>query len=344
MPGFHVITALWGKDHVRFFEDASLPTQVTEGNLLALRGLPGVRYRLVTTPAFVDQLRAMPLLRELSEIMPVDIVPVIGVQERAENTKYDVMSEFHRVAIVDAYDQDASMTFLGPETLYADGSFATLRRALADGKRVLLGQALHVVRECFFLNHIAKHGRGRPNAISSRELVGTAIDHLHAFHHYTMWDSPEFFPWPSLLTWWLGHRGIMMRGYHLHPYFLTPRLHVEPTGTIDDKYIGQVVPDPADWDYIQDSDDFVCVKMSRHAKAAATPLLIPPEERPAYVAEWAAQHTGEHHRRFVHFPIRYHMDDLDESWDRVEDESRAIVEDIAERLRTMPASPSPSPA
>lgn len=326
--GFHFITAAWGR-HVRYFLDVSLPTQLTNGNLLAFRGERGTRYRFITTPQHVDELRAAPLLRSLSTIMPVDVVPVPDVQDRAENSKYDVMTAFHHRGILDAHEAGANTIFLGPDLIFSDGSLGRLRRLASEGKRAVLGTALRAVRECLLPNYLGEYGRGVPTAFTGREVVRMAMEHLHGLHHYLLWDAPELVPWPSVVVWRVGKRGLLLRAYHLHPWLVAPEHRVEPTATIDDVYLAAAVPNPNDWEFLTDSDEFACLKMSRAAHAEAAPLEAVPEgEREQWVADWAAKYAGEHHRRYAHVPIRFHQDDLDGSWAKTERDTEKIISRI----------------
>lgn len=325
---YHFVTAVWGP-YVRDFLRVVLPTHLSAGNVPAFRGT-GSRYRIFTLPEHLEAIRNAELVRTLGASMAVDIVCPDDV-DPAGKARHDTLNALHRKAIVDAYDADAKLVFLDPFAIFSDGSLRLLRHVAASGKRAALGTGLRAVWECFVPNYIAEYGTGRPVALSGRDVVRWSLRHLHPIIHNVMWDAePEFSEWPSVLGWRVGRDGLLVHGYHLHPFLIVPEQKTLPASTIDEAYLVQACPNPQDFFFLQDSDDFAYVKLSGFAKADEIKTYpIAPEDREGFVARWAARWATGHHRRYAPVPLRFHSGELGPEWTAREREAAEIIDRVA---------------
>jgi hypothetical protein len=331
MTSFHFITVVWGRRYTQSLLEVVLPSQLSPGNLPGLRERgANATYKLYTTSADADVIRKSPIFGRLSGILPVEFVLIDDV---LLDRKYEAMTESHRRAIRSANAADAALVFLAPDLIFPDGTFDRVRQIRESGKRVILHAGLRVVKETFVPWYLSKLDPQDPLclALSSRDLVRAAMNHLHPFARSLYWGSESFNRWPANIYWPVGDEGLAARGFHLHPLMIHPtRKDVEPLSTIDDEFLPLACPDREGWHVVRDSDEITVVDITDLSEFSVIPSAKASEFG---VAFWMHYYAKPHHRWLATHPIRIHSGGPSAEWGEVEKGAARTMASIEGYLR-----------
>ena len=313
---------VWGELYTRLLTDVCLPALLSSGNIPALAADRPTVFRIFTTEPDMARFRASPAYAELVRYVTVEFN---SLDVAPDGDKYAAMTEIHRHIVRDAADRNLALVWLVPDSIWADGSLETVVRAVGAGKRAVMQSAVKVNRSTalpYFVERLA----GRPAvAIGSRELVKVALDHMHRYYRAWFWDAPKFSRNAANVYWRVDDRGMVIRGFHLHPLMLHPERPVADfVSTFDDDLPLLACP-TFDQVYVAaDSDEAFHVDL---ADEDWCPEVLTVRRRSAYnIAMWAAGATNLHHRRLLESRIRVHTEVIDEAtWQGVERQSDAVV-------------------
>ena len=329
---YDVVTAVWGSEFIRLFLDVCVPNQLSPQNLAALPA--GSRYRIFTGRADRAALASSPRLDQVRRILPVDVVEVdlTELDPQANPNTYKMMTACHRRAVADAASVDAALIFLAPDFILGEGTIAGLVRLHAGGARAVLTANLRLSSESFLAAWKARAGDA---PVSSRELVGLGLRHLHPATASCFVEGPTSNDFPTSVYWPVrsGDRieGLFVRALHLHPMLLDP-VHREelPETTIDGHYLAQACPDLEQCVVVQDSDDLVVFELTPFERRVGNHDRRQGVSMPRLAA--VAAKCDAYQRSHWHRPIRLHVADVDERWSAAAAHSAAFVAEL-ERYR-----------
>lgn len=331
MIHFHIITVVWGDAYVDLFLDFALPNQLTPGNLLFFAGRwEQVTYKILTTSADAQRIKAAPIFVRLSAAVPIEFMLI---DDADRSNTHGGLTECHRRAIKAADAQEAALIFLSPDSIWSDGTFRRLVEIAESGKRAVFTAGIRVTKESFIPAYQAATARAAPDSapLAPRQLVALALPHLHPFTRTLFWDDPEIFYFPSNLYWRVGDEGFLARCFHIHPLLVHPvRRGLLPVSTIDDDYLMLACPDPEDFYVVEDSDDLVGFEISRADHFGTMHLK---KRSVTDVAFWARYHATPHHLSLAQKKLRFHQCDCSEAWRAVAEASDRVLADIDYRRR-----------
>jgi hypothetical protein len=331
MLHLHFITAVWGRAYTDLFLQVVVPNQLSAGNLLYFRDKPGsVTYKIYTTQADAEHMRASPCYAQLAAAVPVEIVLFEDVDLGA---KYGALIECHRRAISTADEVGAALVFLSPDAIWSDGTFRRLWQLGQAGTRVVMVGSIRLVKETFVPAYLAAHycAATCSAAIAARDLVGLAMEHLHPLTEALFCDSERFGRGPSHIYWRVGKDGILARCFHLHPLMVNPLVRgLLPKSTVDADYTPLACPDPASLCVVEDSDEIAGFELSAREQFGS---FAPNRFSAADTAFYARYWTQSHHRKFVRHPIRFHAAELSPQWQDVEQLSDRVLDTVELYLR-----------
>lgn len=331
MLHLHFITAVWGRAYTDLFLQVVVPNQLSPGNLLYFRDKPGsATYKIYTTKADAEYMRASPCYARLSAAVPVEIVLFEDVDFGA---KYNALIECHRRAIRSADEAGAALVFLSPDAIWSDGTFRRLWELGQAGTRVVMVGSIRLTKETFVPAYLAQcySATNCSAAIGARELVRLAMGHLHPLTEALFHDSERFGLGPSHIYWRVGNEGVLARCFHLHPMMVNPLVRgLLPESTVDADYTPLACPDPASLYVAEDSDEIAGFEISAREQFGS---FAPNRFSAADTAFYARYWTQAHHREFVHHPIRFHATELSPKWQEVERLSDAVVDRVERYLR-----------
>ena len=349
---FHVITVVWGPKYLDLFLNWSIPTQLGEGNIAALP--EGSRYRVLTRARHVDEVRSHPMMQAIARIMPVDVVAVPALEgvdhpdpNRRGDPRFELMTISHRQSVADAYAAGAALIFLSPDLLMSAGTFAAVVRLHAAGIRGVACTGIKIDTRSFVK---AIDGARPEGALPPRDLVRSALPHLHEYAQSMLIDAKSFNAFPIGVYWPVGDGGLLVRCLHLHPLMIDPmRMDVFPKGTIDTDFLTRACPDTSRIHVVTDSDEFVIFEISdEDPTGRRCDTTEEKRNRKALVDVGAVRSTGSgvalwcaaaeaarcdeiqiHHWR--NRPVRLHSEDLDAQWDAVGADADAFVRAVMRR-------------
>jgi len=325
---FHFINVVWGQEYTDKFLNFSLPTQLSQENLLAFQRDQAV-YKIYTTNSDAELIVKSPIYAVLKEVIPTEIkvfnIPLSYIQD-----KYKLMGKCHEHAVIEANQKNGIAVFLGPDSLWSDGSFARMREIAAKGKRVVMIAGYRTVKETI-LPYLSQQPYFRKNAsvsISSRELVRISLNHLHPMTQSLFWDSVNFANWPSQLYWKVGSQGFIARCFHIHPLMINPHgTNMIPINSIDGDYVSSIISSYKDIYIVTDSDEILGIEFSSASHGKQT-IDINTKANVEKICQWAKQSSVPHHIWSFQHKIRIHAQELNESWEKVEVASDEIASKI----------------
>lgn len=311
---FHIITVVWGSAYVDFFLLVTLPNQLSSGNLAAFAAT-NTTYKIYTDEQDAIAIRASEAFRRLSRLLKTEIITIDHLQH---DYKYTRMTLCHKLAIDDAYHDNARVVLLPPDVIYAENSFAHLLNVAQSGKPVVLMAAPRVQKEGFIPAAVEMFHDPSTGAISgsSRGLMQLAVSHLHPVSVSNFYTTQDANLWPSQLYFDVPDAGFIAHCFHLHPLMFIPRSpNTNFEGTVDADYLLNAYQDVSEIHVLDDSDRFLAIEPCDASYKSFRSGLGYEFFR---LVEWVQRNTDSHHRKFVTHPIMFHYTDMGPEWGRVE--------------------------
>jgi len=311
--GFHFLTPVWGEAYTQLYLDVVIPAQLAAGNLPAFKDAPGSRYVIFTRPSDREIIRAAPIFKLLTDTIDVSFELI----EEEIKAVHDMMSTCFRRGIAAAATADAAVLFLTPDLVFADGSFATLRRLAEAGKDVVFIPAIRTLKHSIMLALQEGYKHGRIIRIEPRDLVRLALDNMHPLADSSLWEEGEDDLIPANLYWRVNNEGITARCFHLHPVLVnSQRKKVVFFGTVDDDFFCAACPETSRDHVVTDSDELFAIELSDPERYFTTGFK---KGCVADAAEWAEQFTHTRHRKLFEATIRMHTGSRNlQAWNEVE--------------------------
>jgi hypothetical protein len=326
----HLVLQVWGTFYTDALVDFCIPALLSPRNLPALAGHFPCRFVIYTTPDDERTLRAAPILRRLEEVAEVRFVTIDW--GRAEN-KYAAMTECNVRGLREAAASSAAVVFLVPDTVWSDGTLATVAAALNAGKRAVMQAGVRVEADSAIPALRRQFPAGATGVITAtpRELVRIALDHMHPYFRTWFWDAPAFNR-NSAYTFWRFDGGVVARCFHLHPLMLyCERPVFDFVSTLDDDLPILALPDFESLYIVQDSDEVFHIDLA-HRDLLISFKTLPEGPSAAYLSEWARFRGNLYHRRFAQYPIRFHAGPLGRDWKTQERKSNAVYRRVRLRI------------
>lgn len=305
MGGFCFIMTVWNSDYVETFLNYSLPCQLSDGNIPALKALQLSKYLIYTDQNGKREIEKSIIYDKLKKTIKTRIILI----EKGENrNKYETMSMCHRRAIKLEVNSRLGFVFLLPDQIWAEGSFAKLEEISKSGKRAVMIGTVRLMKETMLpvLDKYATTDDCRVIRVNSRDLVEAAMSHFHPITLLLFWSQPKSELWPSHLYWMMKNgRGFYLKGFHLHPLFVDPAdRSVEPLKTVDDEYVFQACPNGHDICVVENSDEIVGFELS--SKNRLPNIYKGWMNKLFYTAYWSLKHVNNHHLNNFTKTIEFH--------------------------------------
>lgn len=347
LASVHCILAVWGKTYTDIFLRCSLPSQLTEGNLPALRDNPHARYRLFTTEADMAVMRQSAVFHRLESLVRVEFVPLPTLADAPGHTsgnKLDLLAECHNAAIRQADREDASLIFLSPDFVFSTGCLAYGLQRWERGDNVVYTLTPRLVRESVLAELEAggfTEASEESGGIAPADLGEIALRCLHPiergyFRGASMVSFPIHVYWPA------GDEGFVAHCAYLHPLLVRPiRRGERPAITIDADYVDRCCPDQGRIHVVDDAAKMLCVELS----AADLPDINSRERgdgfpaTPRRFARWAVVNANPvcdslQHHWLLQIPIRIRGRRFNEPlWRKAEQDARRFMRAV--RLAVM---------
>jgi hypothetical protein len=298
--GFHFLTAVWGRSYVQLYLDTVIPAQLAAGNLPAFADDPATRYIIFTTITDAERIRAAPSFRALSNT----VATVIELIDDNLDVPHDAMSNCYRRGIACADLAGAAIVFLTPDIVFADHSFAALKRLSQQGYEAVFIPAIRALKSSVVPALQEKYRSDGVIQIRSADLMRMAFENPHPIALSSYWEEGEGDLIAPILYWRVADEGIVARCFHLHPLLVYPQRKNAPfLGTIDDDFVSAACPDDSRDYVVVDSDEIAAVELSGLERVLRTGI---PKQSVDGVAEWAELSANARHRKLFQRTIRMH--------------------------------------
>lgn len=342
---FHCITVVWGQSYTDLFLKVALPSLLTEGNMGALRDQKGSLYRILTKSADAERMRQSTIFQRLQDFIAVDVVLIDTIEVQR---KHCALTECHKLAVATADEAKAALIFLSPDAVWSDGAFRKIVELISKGKRVVMIAGIRILKETFTPAFLREYlaSDGLSAAISSRDLVKLALQHLHPYSRSLFWDAAETNFSPSHFYWNVPDEGMLLRCFHLHPFAVNPQLRGQSVAiTVDHDYFSRACPNLSDTYIVEDSDELIGIELSAISDASTQTILKGTKQRYNIidVANRVKSYTTPFHRNFIGRTIRFHYQDFSPRWKVVEEGSDRIVSELLFTLNCTEKESSPLP-
>lgn len=313
VPGFVHVMAVWGQAFTDFFLRYSLPSQLSPGNIPALRTNGDSVYVIYTRERDAERLDREPLIIRLREHIDVRFLVVPSSYEAILETGnvHEVLTVFHRHALRLAVDRGNGAVFLAPDAIFSDGTLRLMERHALDGHDAVLTTGIRTVQEDI-LPWLAERADGSgPATFLPRDMVACALRNLHPTAAATVWGNERFnSAWPSQMFWTDGDDLLLAHCWHLHPLMVRPRPHMEKFDlTIDGDFL-EFAMTGSRTAIITDSDEICLIEASRRSYGATAMTELGPFDREQF-RHWVARGVQPIHARFVRIPIVFHSGEVD---------------------------------
>lgn len=280
-------------------------------------------YKIYTTADDARKIQASEVFHSVSDIITTEIIII----EDETFDRLQTMTNYQIRAIEAANKEGATLIFLTPDSVWSNGTFATIVQLAEQGYRVVLIAGIRVTHETFVPALIEKYfsQEDRTISVSSGSLVKLGLEHLHLHSKACFLGTDYLSTWPSHLYWPVKGEGILARCFHLHPLMIYPqRTDVSPKSTIDDDYIALACPNIESIYVIQDSDEAFGVDItdkSRHIGDISNFDL-------ARVIAWAYYHTNKQHHYYANHHIALHIGKKSGNWKNAIRASNKVINKI----------------
>ena len=334
IASIHIVSQLWGQRYIKLYADVVIPSLLASGNLPALAPAPSV-YTIYTTAEDRNTRERHPNFARLTAAVSPWCQVEFSIISTDIDNPYETMSACHGDAIARAEQRDAAILFLQPDVVVGQGSLETVRRALEEGRRLVLAPGLRTCLEevtAALAQHEDRAGAAAPTA---RELVALALRDLHPISLSLMWEDGSVNNYCSHLYWRIGPDALYARCAHMHPLMVWPqRKGVGFDHTIDWDYFYRACPDQDRWFVAATSDEVCLIELSDRAKFADFMTRVP--ATPRSLSRFLARASEQPHRALLRRPYLFQARDLtDGEWQRPHVAAEAVVEE-ALRLHGRP--------
>jgi hypothetical protein len=331
--------AMWGERYVQNFIHFSLPTLLGDGNLADTQGIEGSHFLLQTTPEDFEYLKSSPLFHQLERTLPVEFVDIRRHQVR---DKYRTVTHCQMEALRLSESYDAIVP-LYSDLIWSRGGIRFAVERVSQGALAMFSPGPTILPEpamAALTSAAALTGQddARTISIEPHQLAAITLRDYHPMWDSFDWDGNSFTDFPACMRWNVLDQGWLIRCYHLHPVIMkvqpeNPNFFSYINTTLDAEFVARVYEGIDRLFFATDTSDFALVTL-RDCDA-------PPLPRPGYrasaaaVARWAEANAWLLHRAFANVAFRWHGGQIEEAaWQAAEARSRAIIEEVRDRLNT----------
>lgn len=260
---FLCMTQVWGKEFTSLFGQCVLPSFVS-GKNLGCR-LAEFEFLIFTTPEDEELLKTFPAYSRLEESAKVRFE---YIDLKTKKDFYDIMNACQEAVAKEAEERDIPAVYLQPDAMVTDGCLQRLVELWQSGYRCVMVPGIRATKETFVPALLAKYPE--KNGVVTAPPRGTVdllMDNLHHISESLLADSETFTTHPSHIYFKDEHRGMAAVCAHVHPLLVHAQRKCDfSQGTLDDKYVDNVIADANQIYVVYNSDEFAIVEISSMEK------------------------------------------------------------------------------
>lgn len=299
--------AVWGDSFLEMFLDFVLPSYLAPGGIpeLQRRGYTSV-FWLYTKRAFVKTITAHSQYRRLSEVVKVEIVCIDEQTDiSGHQNVYETMNACHLDFISRSELSRAAMVFFSPDAFWSSDSLRYTLDQVESGKRAILIAGVRANKEAVLAELMPLKAEILEQGLTGRKLVSLLMKYPHRITETLTWSSEQFdIGWASHLYWPVNGDGYLARCFHLHTFFVFPRLEARPEVAHDFDWLAKIGLEPDEIAIVRDSDQICALELS--AQDRGVNGRIGQRTIPA-LADWTRRYAAADHRLYVRNAICFHV-------------------------------------
>lgn len=332
---FDIAMPFWGDRYRNVLLNASLPLQLTKGNLIDFPWIDDSRYVFYTTKKDAEILKQHSIYKKLESIIKVEFIYLDDFLNSTKyKSKWSLLRYCHQ-SIAHAGDvRDAAVYYIQPDILLAPGSFTTAANHIVnDNKSVVFSVGIRGCEEKIIeeLNLNYKNQNTNSININNRQLIELLLKYPHPETLTWHWENPKYLKLPTYMLFNIKNEGILAYTYILHPFLVKPECRfVEFGKIIDQSYITAACPDISKHYICQDSDEIAFIEISpEHMDIPGIPPEIKDLDPISAMAYRGETDYNYIHRQMANFPIKVHSTDITpEKWQPYENFGSNTIKQI----------------
>ncbi|MDP3706013.1 MAG: hypothetical protein Q8R24_08910 [Legionellaceae bacterium] len=338
-PVFYFIVVVWGDDYVDMLLQISLRCFLSPQNIPGLNNLNESRFIFVTTTDDFSRISASPMFKKLeSYVQPV----FLELDMSGDETIHTRMTMGYEQASKFSYAQKAYAIYLLPDCIISDGTFLSLERYALGDNDVVLVPGPRVIKEKF-MSYVNDMNLKDDDvlALQSRKLADIGIDCLHTeFKNYN-YTGKSFTKWPQMVSWNVPkQKGLLIRGFHLHPLMVNFSDREEPVifykdETIDSHFIKRNFLNINKIHLERDSDNIILYSMTNDRDRIEVGLITALKDKLQAIINMSQSIlVNELQKIYFYNAYKLHSDELCNEWLVVERDSLLIVAEVLNSIKT----------
>jgi hypothetical protein len=351
---FYLLVTFWGERYREWFCRYALASFLAPGNIAVLQGTDS-KFLICTTPADWTALQTHPAFLALKQyVEPVYFESTEVAKVDPSFAKYARMSMGHKKLAERCFADRAYGIFTNVDSIYPDGTIREIVRLAGLGKKVVWCTAVRFDMDGIdaALGARGMLRVGAPIVLSKREAVRLGLANLHRETMAGDWDSPFFGElalqhgrqhFATCCFWRIPREhGLVIITHNWAPvlvdYGSLPK-HDATTldhWAIDGDYVFKNFGKVGDFLHIaRDSDELFLLGMTP-ANEMVPRLDSRWWKRVPIIADWAKRcilnhtvfdrYTDPLRREVYPTLVRWHADDISESWSAIEDGAKRIID------------------
>jgi|GEM_PF-2078056 len=328
------VQILWGKQYVENYLNYTLPTELSDNNLLFFKDKRAT-YLILTRNEDAIIIKQHPLYYKLSSLMTVNIFLIDDINIDPLLSKYALLSAYHSIATLILTKLESAAVFLPADGFWGDGSLKKIGELFYDGYHTVFINGPRICEEPAIATVAQFRTSDGIISLSNRELARLTIRTLHPQLQASFWDTQKSLQYPSSFIWKLSDTSLLFRCFHLHPIMVDyPTLLICKDSitkrTIDSEIAAVVFPDDKNMYIITDSDEcMVATHTPADELVLYDPLAIPYRNYDSVKSKLQKNNMRFCHCFFATKKILIHSEDIGSTdQNPIINESNQIIWDI----------------
>lgn len=302
----HLTVPVWGESFLNLFLNFVLPSYLCDGGIpeLNARGL-WAKFFLYTKFDDEKYIRNHFQFKRLQKLINVELLFIDKLIDISNHqNQYETMNSCHTDFISRSEAVNAGMFFYSPDAFWSSGSMRFSLNQIEKGSRAILIAGVRAEKEAALEFIKGQVEELRTNGISSFNLVELLINFPHRITKSLTYSSKDFdIGWPSHLYWKIRNEGYLARCFHLHTFFVYPRLKGRPELAHDFDWLSKIGLNDDEIYIVQNSNEICAVELSNRDRSVNGNVGI---FSVLAVARWLAKYGQPDHLKYVLQPIRFH--------------------------------------
>ncbi|MEW6368780.1 MAG: PfkB family carbohydrate kinase [Acidobacteriota bacterium] len=338
---FNFLFPIWGRSYINEHLSLVGASLLAPGNLPAVAAQRRPAFTFLTREKDRSELERHAFAQALAGMAECRFVFIDDIIDYALHSSGRHLTHALSLAYMrgfEAENHDHSEVFfviLNGDKLFSDGSFSRALEICREGYRVIYHGNFRAT-ECVKPLLAAKIRDG-VLVMSSREMIGLAMDYLHPVTQVYHWDNGRYVSRIANQFYWrVDNEGMVAHFYLPHPLVVRPEQQItEWDGFVDYAFVPHAVSREDVIHHEGSSDRLASLEYASesHETRWFEPAVYTPQLAARYLAEW----TNERHRMSSTITFRFvRREPSSELWRQVEQRARGVIDSINKELERYP--------